>query len=35
MFDYNQAFARNLGWVTEIELKRLQQGRIACMQRNA
>lgn len=29
MFDYNQAFARNLGWVTEAELKILQQGRIA------
>ena len=29
MFNYDQAFARNLGWITEAEMKHLQQRRIA------
>ncbi|MDP5130115.1 MAG: ThiF family adenylyltransferase, partial [Paraglaciecola sp.] len=29
MFDYNTAFSRNIGWVTEDEQKKLQQARVA------
>jgi len=28
-FDYQEAFSRNLGWVTELELKLLRKKRVA------
>lgn len=29
MFSYDEAFSRNIGWVTEAEQQRLRQARVA------